>query len=141
MNEQHLLLLSLNFIVNKLFIAQNLTRAQVSDWTNGCHWSRWLRHCSAKRQHVSVRKLIRVTQNHVSNNRPSRGRPLHQINFMDDGFSAENNGASERNLFLFFLKNNLISPKNEASEEATIFFSKNLISPASESDFFSKKET
>ena len=40
----------------------------------------------------------------------------HQINFMDDGFSAEKK----------FYKKILISLKNGASEEATIFFPKNV---------------
>ena len=44
----------------------------------------------------------------------------HQINFMDDGCSAEKNGASKQNFI--FSKTNLISPKNGANEEATIFF-------------------
>ena len=44
-----------------------------------------------------------------------------EINFMDDGFSAGKDGASER--IFFFPKKKLISLKNGASEKAT-FFSK-----------------
>ena len=43
----------------------------------------------------------------------------HQINFMDDRFSAEKNEKSE---LIFFFKKILISPENRASKEATIFF-------------------
>ena len=66
----------------------------------------------------------------------------HEINFMDDGFSAGKNGASER--IVFFLKKMLISPKNGASEEAT-FFSKKWfpakIRRVKKQILFSNKET
>ena len=66
----------------------------------------------------------------------------HKINFMDDGFSEEKNGASEH---IFFLKKILICPKNVTSEDATslFFFKKKLISrnngASKEANFFSKK--
>ena len=61
---------------------------------------------------------------------------------MDDGFSAEKNEVSER--FFFSKKIWFPQPKNEASEEATIFFFQKTDFPqklSERSRFVFKKET